>query len=55
MTFPLHFCLFEYYDVVRYGEGTVPQEEFDAIPEVINTLEYVYEMMKTLLSLSLYE
>jgi len=55
MAFPLHFCLFKYYDAVRYGEGAVPQEEFDAIPEAINTLEYVYEMIKTLLSLSSYE
>ncbi len=50
---PLHFCLLKYYHATRYGEGTVPKEEFEAIPNTIKTLGRIHEITRTLISLSL--
>lgn len=52
MTLPLHFCLFKYYNATRYGEGTVPKEEFENIPNAINTLRHIHRITTTLISLS---
>lgn len=53
MMLPLHFCLLKYYPATRYGEGTVPKEEFKTIPNTIKTLDHIHEITKTLTSLSL--
>ncbi len=52
-TLPLHFCLLKYYNATRYGEGTVPKEEFEAIPNTIKTLNRLHELTRTLILLSL--
>ncbi|MEL9908249.1 MAG: hypothetical protein QXJ03_02950 [Desulfurococcus sp.] len=52
MTLPLHFCLFKYYNATRYGEGTVPKEEFENIPNVIDTLRHIHRITITLISRS---
>ncbi len=52
-TLPLHFCLLKYYHATRYGEGTVPKEEFEAIPNTIKTLGHIHDITRTLILLSL--
>ena len=55
MMLPLHFCLLKYYHATRYGEGTVPEEEFETIPHTIKTLSHIHGITKNLTSLSLQE
>ena len=52
MMLPLHFCLLKYYNATRYGGGTVPKEEFENIPNAINTLGRIHEITRTLVLLS---
>jgi len=53
MMVPLQFCLSKYYNATRYGEGTVPEKEFEAIPITIEKLNHIYEITRSLISLSL--
>jgi len=53
MMVPLQFCLSNYYNATLYGDGTVPEEEFKAIPITIEKLNHLHELTRSLISLSL--
>ena len=38
MSLPLHYCLCRYYEVSRYPEGEIPDQEFEVIPQVLEVL-----------------
>lgn len=47
---PLHFCLLKYYEVSRYPEGVIPEEDLentkDAIPVLEEVISFVKEIIK---------
>jgi len=45
----LHFCLYKYHKSSRYPEGAIPVEEYKAIPETIELLEKVHELVEHLI------
>jgi len=43
---PLHLCLYKYYNISRYPEGKIPEEEYKAIPEAIELLKEVHKTVE---------
>lgn len=51
MVLPLHSCLAKYHDLARYPEDNIPEEEFNAIPEVLTLVKEVHNTVKSLVEL----
>jgi len=45
----LHFCLYRYYESSRYPEGSIPVDEYQAIPEAIELLEEAHRLVEHLI------
>jgi len=46
MALPLHYCLCRYYEVSRYPEGEISDQEFEIIPQVLEVLRQLHEIIK---------
>jgi len=47
--FTLHLCLYKYYNISRYPEGEIPEEEYEAIPGAIELLKEVHKTVERMI------
>ena len=45
----LHLCLYKYYNISRYPEGEIPEEEYEAIPEALELLKEVHKTVECII------
>ena len=48
---PLHLFLSKYYNVSRYPEGNIPEEEYETIPDVIEILKEVHKYVEDIIQI----